>query len=201
VRGGGGSRSSGRAFWARIDLPVYDRLLAAVPLRAPSDRVAVVQVDERSLAEAGRWPWPRDRMARSVDRLREMGAAAVGLDVLLPEPDVSGENRAGNRLDTALKTRRGTGGGARAQPLHPRRRSDGRARRRVRRARQRPGLQGRPPHEDVVDAIAAARGTQFDPDMVDAFMRVREAWRRIAIEFADEHDEAREPERPAPGAG
>jgi putative two-component system response regulator len=57
------------------------------------------------------------------------------------------------------------------------------------------------PHEDVVDAIAAARGTHFDPDMVDAFMRVREEWRRIAIEFADEHDEAPAPERPGLDTG
>ena len=78
----GASTSSGRGFSARIDLAVYDRLLAAVPLRPPSDRVAVVEVDERSLAELGRWPWPRDRFARLLDRLREMGAAAVGLNVI-----------------------------------------------------------------------------------------------------------------------
>ena len=47
------------ALVARADLAVYDRLLAASALRAPSGRVAVVEVDERSLAEAGRWPWPR----------------------------------------------------------------------------------------------------------------------------------------------
>jgi HD-GYP domain-containing protein (c-di-GMP phosphodiesterase class II) len=71
----------------RVDPAVYDRLLTAVPLRPPSDRVAVVEVDERSLAEVGRWPWPRDRVARLLDRLRELGAAAVGLDVIFPEPD------------------------------------------------------------------------------------------------------------------
>jgi putative two-component system response regulator len=45
------------------------------------------------------------------------------------------------------------------------------------------------PHDEVVQAIVAGRGTQFDPDMVDTFLEVREEWRRIAIEFADEHDE------------
>jgi response regulator RpfG family c-di-GMP phosphodiesterase len=43
------------------------------------------------------------------------------------------------------------------------------------------------PHEEVVRAIVAGRGSQFDPDMVDAFLQVREEWRRIAVEFADEH--------------
>jgi putative two-component system response regulator len=51
-------------------------------------------------------------------------------------------------------------------------------------------------HDEVVQWITAGRGTQFDPDMVDAFLRVREEWRRIAIEFADEHDEAPAPDGP-----
>jgi adenylate cyclase len=75
------------ALLARFDLAVYDRLLAAVPLRPPSDRVLIVEVDERSLAALGRWPWPRDQVARLLDRLRELGAAAVGLDVIFAEPD------------------------------------------------------------------------------------------------------------------
>ncbi len=72
---------------ARIDLAVYDRLLAAAPRRPPSDRLALVEIDERSLAAIGRWPWSRDRIARLVDRLRLMGAAAIGLDVIFAEPD------------------------------------------------------------------------------------------------------------------
>jgi adenylate cyclase len=75
---------------ARIDLAVYDRLLAAVPLRPPSDRVAVVEVDERSLAQVGRWPWPRDRTAELLDRIRALGGAAVGLDILFSEAEGGG---------------------------------------------------------------------------------------------------------------
>jgi adenylate cyclase len=79
------------ALLARADLAVYDRLLAASPLRAPSGRVALVEVDERSLAEGGRWPWPRDRVAGLLDRIRALGAAAVGLDVLFAEPDAAAD--------------------------------------------------------------------------------------------------------------
>ena len=53
------------------------------------------------------------------------------------------------------------------------------------------------PHEEVVQAIVAGRGIQFDPDMVGAFLRVQEHWRRIAIDFADEH----EPPEPPPAEG
>jgi response regulator RpfG family c-di-GMP phosphodiesterase len=55
------------------------------------------------------------------------------------------------------------------------------------------------PHDEVVQSILAGRGSQFDPDMVDAFLEVREQWRRIAIDFADEHDEA-EADRRRPAA-
>jgi adenylate cyclase len=49
--------------------------------------IRVVDIDEASLGEVGQWPWPRDRLATIVDRLTEMGAAAIALDLLLPEPD------------------------------------------------------------------------------------------------------------------
>ena len=52
------------------------------------------------------------------------------------------------------------------------------------------------PHDEVVQSIVAGRGTQFDPDMVDAFLDVREEWRQIAIDFADEHDDHAAPATP-----
>lgn len=41
------------------------------------------------------------------------------------------------------------------------------------------------PHEKSVTIIAESRGTHFDPDMVDAFMDVANAFRTIAEEYAD----------------
>lgn len=49
--------------------------------------VRVVDIDEAALAELGQWPWPRDRLATLTDRLTELGAAAIGFDVLFPESD------------------------------------------------------------------------------------------------------------------
>jgi CHASE2 domain-containing sensor protein len=37
----------------RLDLAVYDRLAAVSPVRPPSGRVTLVEIDERTLAEAG----------------------------------------------------------------------------------------------------------------------------------------------------
>jgi len=82
------------ALLSRADLAVYDRLLVSAPLRASSGRVALVEIDERSLSEAGRWPWPRDRTAALVDRIRALGAVSIGLDVLFTEPEASSDGGA-----------------------------------------------------------------------------------------------------------
>src|SRR5262249_35697757 len=44
-------------------------------------------IDEESRQRLGQWPWPRDLMARLVDRLGELGAATVALDIIFAEPD------------------------------------------------------------------------------------------------------------------
>jgi adenylate cyclase len=49
--------------------------------------VRVIDIDEASLKVIGQWPWPRNILATLTDRLHELGAAAIGYDVLFPEPD------------------------------------------------------------------------------------------------------------------
>ena len=49
--------------------------------------VRVIDIDEASLKEFGQWPWPRDRLALLVERLSQMGAAAIAFDILFAEPD------------------------------------------------------------------------------------------------------------------
>jgi len=44
------------------------------------------------------------------------------------------------------------------------------------------------PHEEAVRIIGNGRGGQFDPDVVDAFMRVEASWRQIAIDLADSNN-------------
>ena len=64
-----------------------DTVVRAAPLRVPDSRVVIVDVDERSIAEIGQWPWRRDRIAALVTRLRDLGAAVVALDIVFAEPD------------------------------------------------------------------------------------------------------------------
>ena len=49
--------------------------------------VRIVDIDERSLKALGQWPWPRTTIAELVERLGELGAAAIVFDFVLSEPD------------------------------------------------------------------------------------------------------------------
>jgi adenylate cyclase len=53
----------------------------------PAYPVRILAIDEASLARLGQWPWPRTRLAEAIDRLFDLGAIAVGIDILLAEPD------------------------------------------------------------------------------------------------------------------
>lgn len=49
--------------------------------------VTIVDLDDRSQAEIGQWPWPRTVLAEMVQRLTAMGAVVIGFDVVFAEPD------------------------------------------------------------------------------------------------------------------
>ena len=62
----------------------YQRLSPRVRKSAP---VTIVEIDEKTLAERGQWPWPRTLVAELVSRIAEKQPVAIGFDLLFPEPD------------------------------------------------------------------------------------------------------------------
>lgn len=70
-----------------LDGKVYDSFLRGSSLRPVSGSVAIVDLDEASIAAHGQWPWPRYRVARLLGKIRDAGAEVVGLDMLFSEPD------------------------------------------------------------------------------------------------------------------
>jgi adenylate cyclase len=74
----------------RLDDIIYDTRLRATMPGTLDDRVVIVDIDEKSLAEVGRWPWSRNHMARLVDTLFEdQRIALLGFDTVFAEPDDS----------------------------------------------------------------------------------------------------------------
>ena len=59
-------------------------------LRRPlptSSQVAMVLIDDASLAEHGRWPWPRAELAKLIQAVSAQQPKAIGMDILLPEAE------------------------------------------------------------------------------------------------------------------
>ena len=75
------------AFLAGAERATSDALLRLARARPPDGRVAIVDIDERSLSAIGQWPWRRDVLGTLVSRVRSLGASAVAVDVLLAEAE------------------------------------------------------------------------------------------------------------------
>ena len=51
----------------------------------PGDKVAVIAIDETSIDNLGRWPWPRSNLAKMIGILHDNGAKVVGVPIFLSE--------------------------------------------------------------------------------------------------------------------
>ena len=56
--------------------------------RQPSDRIAVIAIDDQSIANIGRWPWPRDVHAKLIDQLAAAKAKTIVHTTFFFEPQV-----------------------------------------------------------------------------------------------------------------
>lgn len=83
----------GQGWWhiqaiTRLDQFIYaQRMVLAMP-STPDPRVVIVDIDEKSLEEVGRWPWGRHVMARLVEQLSTTyHVGTVGFDIVFAEKD------------------------------------------------------------------------------------------------------------------
>ena len=89
--------------WTGVLRPVEDRLTAArmeAHQRAPTGDLVIVDIDSKSIAAMGSWPWPRRVYAQLIDKLVALGAAEVALDVDFSAPSNPVDDDA---LEAALK--------------------------------------------------------------------------------------------------
>lgn len=77
-------------YFQRVEYLIYDSWLAATAPRGEDDRIVILDIDEKSLRQIGRWPWDRAVMAKLVQRLFDQDhIAALGFDVVFAEADQS----------------------------------------------------------------------------------------------------------------
>lgn len=81
-----------------LNNPLYDSLRRLTPL--PVDpRILLVTIDDPSLKELGRWPWPRSLHADLINRLSAAQPAAILFDVIFSEPGIPANDQ---RLTAAV---------------------------------------------------------------------------------------------------
>ena len=74
----------------RLDDIIYDARLRATMPHTLDERIVIVDIDEKSLAEVGRWPWGRNKLAELVEELQDrQQTALLGFDVVFAEADES----------------------------------------------------------------------------------------------------------------
>ncbi len=84
---------------ARVENVFYDLRLRSTLTNTVDPRIVIVTINEESLAQEGRWPWSRDKMAYLMDMLFDYyGIKLLGFDVVFAETDTSSGVKVLNQL-------------------------------------------------------------------------------------------------------
>jgi len=70
-----------------VRLRTFDLFQVLRPREQTMRPVVIVDIDEASLKEIGQWPWPRTVVADLITRISQLGAVAIGFDIVFAEPD------------------------------------------------------------------------------------------------------------------
>ncbi|WP_254777894.1 CHASE2 domain-containing protein [Colwellia chukchiensis] len=74
----------------RVEGILYDaRLLATLPAqpRKFDEQVIIIDIDEKSMREQGRYPWSRGKVSELVQKLMDAGVVVVAFDIFFAEPE------------------------------------------------------------------------------------------------------------------
>ena len=66
---------------------IFDAFQVIDPRVKTARPVVIIDIDEKSLAKFGQWPWPRTRIADVVANLTRLGAVVIAFDIVFAEPD------------------------------------------------------------------------------------------------------------------
>ncbi len=83
-----------------LDLKNQDRRLVMRGEQKPSDKVALLTVDDRSIEEIGRWPWSREKIAFVVEEMMKYQAKSIGFDIVFSEAQLDPTFEALKRIES-----------------------------------------------------------------------------------------------------
>src|SRR5690242_17708492 len=74
----------------RLENFTYDVRLNMLMPNKVDDRIVIIDIDEKSLKQEGRWPWGRNKLADLVNKLfDDYHVKVLGFDVVFAEKDES----------------------------------------------------------------------------------------------------------------
>jgi Adenylate cyclase, family 3 (some proteins contain HAMP domain) len=94
-----------------MELKTLDMRMVARGAITTGGETVIAVVDDESIKEIGRWPWPRTTIAKLVDSLKSSGVKAIGFDIVFSEPDHNSSLKTIDELSSEMK-KQGINGGA-----------------------------------------------------------------------------------------
>jgi adenylate cyclase len=79
----------GKSLLQRLNATTYDLRMRATTKNKPSGfpPIFIIDIDEVSLEQEGRWPWSRKKLAVLIDKLHTAGTAVITLDITFTEAE------------------------------------------------------------------------------------------------------------------
>ncbi len=78
------------SFITQLDYRTYDQVVQlnwrphqTIP------QVVVIDIDNKSVQQEGRWPWPRNKIAELINKLKQNGVVTIGTDIVMAEAEVN----------------------------------------------------------------------------------------------------------------
>lgn len=89
----------------RVNFLIYDHIFTLFPHPyKETNKIVIIDIDDESLAKEGRWPWPRNKLARLIANLQKAGVVVAGVDIVMPNPEINYATGLKNRLKAMPNT-------------------------------------------------------------------------------------------------
>lgn len=78
-------------FLDSMELKLYDIRMKKIGSlkKEDSDKIVIVDIDDSSVEKLGRWPWPRSRIAKGIEKINKASPSVIGLNIIYSEAEES----------------------------------------------------------------------------------------------------------------
>ncbi len=91
-------------FFDTLGLKLYDTWMKLKIQAEATDRVVIIEIDDESIENLGRWPWPRSMIAACIDKIATEKPAVIGLNIIYSEAEENAGLLEIDRLEDIFKS-------------------------------------------------------------------------------------------------